>query len=140
MKSYPAKLSPFFGLSNRRKLAELIGLDRKRLKELLSAGKANYYVGSVPKSDGSKKPTQTPKPNLKKVHKILFRLLSRVATPVYLHSGVKGRSYITNASAHASAHTGEFAVAKIDIKKFFPSTTFEHVKCGIRKAFQCSPD
>jgi hypothetical protein len=140
MKSYPIEQSPLFRLANKRRFAELIGLDLKSLKQILSTGSANYYLGSVPKADGTSRTTETPKSALKRVQKKFLRLLSRVETPGYLHSGVRGRSYMTNASVHAAAHPGGFAVAKIDIKKFFPSTTFEHVKRGMRETFQCSPD
>jgi hypothetical protein len=31
-------------------------------------------------------------------------------------------------------------VAKVDIRKFFPSTKLNHIKSGFRATFQCSPD
>lgn len=136
MKCYPIESSPLFKLENKRRLAQLLRLERKAMTALLARADDNYTVGSVPKPDGTMRDTETPKADLKHVQKRLLRLLSRIQYPAYLHSGVKGRSYRTNATEHA----GNGAVAKIDMKKFFPSTTFEHVKRGFRNAFQCSPD
>lgn len=136
MKSYPIDRSPLFGLENKRRLAELLGLQRAELTRLLARADTDYVIGAVPKADGSMRTTETPKPELKQVQKQLLRLLSRIEYPSYLHSGVKGRSYRTN----AAEHVGNGAVAKIDMKKFFPSTKFEHVKRGFRNAFHCSPD
>jgi RNA-directed DNA polymerase len=62
---------------------------------------------------------QEPKPELQQIHGRVHRLLSRVETPDYLHSSVRGRSYITNARQHIS----DGPCAKLDLKKFFPSVT-----------------
>lgn len=54
--------------------------------------------------------------------------------PDYLHSGVSGRSYITNANAHPRDNAG----FTLDIKGFYPNTTWEHIYKGFRNEFRCS--
>lgn len=60
---------------------------------------------------------QEPKPELQRLHKRIHVLLSRVAVPDYLHSAVKGVSYLTN----ARAHSGSAPALKLDVRKFFQS-------------------
>jgi RNA-directed DNA polymerase len=60
---------------------------------------------------------QEPKPALQRLHGRVHELLSRVEPPQYLHSSVRGRSYITNAQQHISSAPS----VKLDLKKFFPS-------------------
>jgi hypothetical protein len=78
---------------------------------------------------------EEPKPRLKKIHTRIHKLLSRIEPPAYLHS-VKGRSYITN----AKAHVGKSRLVKLDIRKFFPSTTTEQIYRCFREMFQCEKD
>lgn len=56
---------------------------------------------------------------LRLIQKKLVRLLDRIQPPDYLHSGFRGRSYITNALQHDCT----VPIAKIDIKSFFPALT-----------------
>jgi hypothetical protein len=51
-------------------------------------------------------------------------LLRRVMPPEYRHSGVRGRSFITNAQQHLQDDPS----IKLDIKSFYPTTTFQHVR------------
>jgi len=44
-------------------------------------------------------------------------LLSQIETPEYLHSAVKGRSYITNAYDHGAS----VGAIKLDVQKFYPN-------------------
>lgn len=134
-KQYLVNQSPLFRLPSKAKLARLLDIDLKELRNVLS-NTDNYRLGRVPKGDGSFRQIEEPKLVLKKLHKRLFRLLRRIELPGYLHSGTKGRSYITN----ASQHIGNTGLAKIDIKKFFPSTSFDHIKRGFAKTFECSLD
>jgi hypothetical protein len=134
-KKYPIDRSPLYGLQKRARLARLLRIDLKDLKHLL-AGNDNYRVFERPKRDGGARQVEDPKETLKLLHRRFLWILSRVETPGYLHSGVKGRSYVSNSRQHIGPHP----VAKIDIRKFFPATTFDHVKRGFAKAFGCSPD
>jgi hypothetical protein len=103
--------------------------------ERLAANENSYRVWTV-KTGGKERHLEVPDTALEKIHRRLFQLLVRIEKPDYLHSGVSGRSYITN----AKVHLGLFPVVKMDIKKFFHSVDGERIsKCLIRE-FGCSPD
>jgi hypothetical protein len=79
---------------------------------------------------------QWPKPLLRKVHKRVAVLLSRLQTPEFLHSAVTGRSYISN----ANKHTAEQPTVKVDLKKFFPSVRAAAVFHFFRDRMLCEAD
>ena len=86
---------------------------------LLARDVGNYRLFSIINEKGKARPIQWPKRRLQIVHARIHKLLSRVAVPRYLHSAVKGKSYISNAAAHDPA----MPTIKIDVKKFFPSVS-----------------
>ncbi|MBS0350884.1 MAG: RNA-directed DNA polymerase [Proteobacteria bacterium] len=77
-----------------------------------------------------------PLPRLSKIQKRIFCFLSKIELPVYLHSSVKKKSHITNASEHLK----KGKTFKLDIAKFFPSTTQEQVFQFFNRKMHCSPD
>lgn len=79
----------------------------------------NFRLFSIAATNGKSRDIQWPKRRLQALHKRIHVLLSRVAPPPYLHSTVRGRSYISNATAHDPS----MPTIKIDIKKFYPSVT-----------------
>lgn len=131
-KAYPANQSPLYKLTNHRKLANIFGVSLSTLKNIAKRGDDNYKLG---KTDSGRK-IQIPKNQVLRIHKRVNNLLSRIEKPDYLVSSVKGRSHVYN----AKTHVGYVAVAKMDIKKFYPSTTSRIVKKGFIKIFRCSED
>lgn len=126
---YALNQSPLYRLNSKRKLGELLGVkftDFAKLVEL-----SNYHV-FVNKNG---RQIQHPIKELDPVHRRIAKLLARLDLPDYLHSR-KGRSYISNAAAHAS----DVPLIKTDISKFYPSTSFSSVFNLFRERFQCSPD
>lgn len=93
----------------------------------------NYIFWTDKKTE---RPIQQPKPILDHVHKRVGTLLARIETPEFLHSAIKGRSYITNAMQHAPDHP----TVKIDIKKFYPSTRAQAVFHFFRDRMLCDGD
>ena len=79
---------------------------------------------------------QWPKPLLRKVHKRVATLLSRIDTPAFLHSAIRGRSYVSNAGQHRADQPS----VKIDIRKFFPSVRAASVFHFFRDTMLCAPD
>jgi len=79
----------------------------------------NYRLFSIVNEKGKARPIQWPKRRLQAIHARIHRLLSRVAVPTYLHSAVRGKSYVSN----AAAHDPKMPTIKIDVKKFFPSVS-----------------
>ena len=109
---YDLNQSPLYKLTTKRKLAALFNISTKELLTLASR-EDNYRVFQINRSSGKPRTVEVPKPHLERVHHRLFLLLSRITPPQFLHSGVKGRSYITNAEVNIGAHR----LVKLDIKK-----------------------
>lgn len=72
-----------------------------------------------------------------RAHYRLVRHLDSIQRPDFLHSATKKRSHITNARAHAESGG---AVVAMDIRKFFESTMYQHVKSFFHKDLGCSHD
>lgn len=86
---------------------------------LLARDTGNFRLFSIAGTTGKLRPIQEPKYRLQWIHTRIHTLLSRVEVPKYLHSAVRGRSYISNAAAHDPS----MPAIKIDVKKFFPSVS-----------------
>ena len=123
-----------YQLRSKRRLAEILGIPQSSLIKL-SKSDSNYKKFSITKN-GKPRAVETPKPFLAAIHRKLFGYLRRLEVPDYLHSGVKKRSHITN----ATAHIGVNELAKIDIKSFYPSTKRESIYQFFRCSMLCSPD
>lgn len=132
-KRVPVRASALFKLTSPRRLAEILLVTRSTLERLVNAGDGNYLVRPDRKSG---RMIEEPKPQLKLIHQRFARLLAQIETPSYLHSGVKGRSYITNANAHGADH----ACIKLDIKKFFPSSSSHYVQRFFEEVLEYPPD
>lgn len=132
-KRVPVRASALFKLTSPRRLAEILLVPRSTLERLVNAGDSNYLVRPDRKSGRT---IEEPKPQLKLIHQRFARLLAQIETPDYLHSGVKGRSYITNANAHGADH----ACIKLDIKKFFPSSSSHYVQRFFKEVLEYPPD
>jgi len=79
---------------------------------------------------------QCPKFKLNKVHTRLASLLCRIKMPDFLHSGVKKRSYVTN----AHAHLGDHPILTMDISSFFKSVSKTSIYHSFIEYFNMSPD
>lgn len=79
---------------------------------------------------------QEPGEALQSLHRQIHRYLARVEAPAYLHSAVKGRSYVSN----AQAHVGAGGLVKIDIAKFYQSVPQHKVMHFFRDGLKCAPD
>jgi RNA-directed DNA polymerase len=106
--------SALFKITSPARLARALCISPERLVYLLSNPAANY---SVWQHKATGRTIEEPKAVLKAVHARVAWLLGQIETPDYLHSGVKKRSYITNAAQHSVEGGG----IKLDIQKFFPS-------------------
>ena len=133
-KTYPIEDSRLYRIQSKRKLAELLKIDGPDLMALTR--QPDLYNVFPIHENGKSRLIEEPQGRLKLVHARLFTLLSRVQPPAYLHSGVKGRSYVSNAREHA----GRERVLKTDVSKFYPSTTHRQVFTGFLREFRCSGD
>lgn len=106
--------SALFKLTSPARLARALCISLSQLDYLVNNAAKNYCVRTDRKTG---RLIEEPKALLKQVHSRVAWLLAQIETPDYLHSGVKKRSYVTNASEHSVAG----GAVKLDVKKFFPS-------------------
>lgn len=132
-KSYSLKDSALYNITTKKRLADLLGRSTAKLKELSKGD--NYRIFHIEK-EGKKREIQAPTYELDIVQTRIASLLVRVAIPDYLHSGIKGRSNITN----AEIHIGDHPVLTMDIRKFYPSVTKKSIYHFFRETMNVSPD
>lgn len=130
---HPIDQSILYGLQSKSKLVEVLELGSTSALRSLVESEPNGYRAYVDEKTG--RHIQYPINEMAACHTRLARLLSRIATPAYLHSK-KGSSYVTNAKTHAS----NTPLIKTDISQYFPSTTFGHIHRMFREDLRCSPD
>nr|WP_298897143.1 reverse transcriptase family protein [uncultured Altererythrobacter sp.] len=129
--SIPLERSHLYGIHSTHLLAKKLGYPLSDLERL--ANKAKYRIFNLKVSG---RLVQEPPPPLQSLHRKVHRYLSRIEAPDYLHSAVKGRSYISN----AKAHIGLGSMIKIDVKRFFPSVPQHRVMHFFRDIMNCSGD
>ena len=114
---YPIHRSPLYGLASFERVAssDVLGLPPERLVALASNDKA--YHAFIRITSAKKRAVTRPLGELLQLHDRMFDLLDQIEKPSYMHSGVKGRSHVTN----ARTHLGDQPMVKIDIRRFFPS-------------------
>ncbi|KHT64487.1 DNA polymerase [Photobacterium gaetbulicola] len=132
-KSYPLHDSPFYKLRSKKVLFSLLKTDKEKIAHLKSDQGYNTFTQ---KSNKKTREIEHPVDALDIAHTKIASLLCRVTTPTYVHSGVKGRTHVTN----AKEHLGKKRVLTTDIKSFYPSTTRQHVFKLFFNTFKCSPD
>lgn len=110
-------------------LARRLDVPKKELEALI-ADTRNFKIFEI---DG--RAIQEPKTRLQRLHGKVHRHLSNVQTPDYLHSAVRGRSYVTNGTAHLTG-----AVVKIDVQRFFRSVPRRAIYQLFKDRFNCAGD
>ena len=134
-KSYALDQCPLYKMASRKRLAQdVFNVDLPFL-ERLAANERNFRVFTIRQGEKDRQ-VEVPKVVLERVHRRLFNLLERIEKPEYLHSGVRGRSYISN----AKIHIGPVPLVKLDLKKFYPSVDGARVSRFFTGAMRCSPD
>lgn len=132
---YPLDQCPLYKVASRKRLAlDVFNVDLGFL-ERLANNLSNFRVFKIHQGDKERQ-VEVPKVVLERIHRRLFNLLERIEKPDYLHSGVRRRSYISN----AKVHVGNVPLVKLDIKKFYPSIDGARVSRFFTDSMQCSPD
>lgn len=127
--------SPFFRLRSVHKLAEYLTCSNWHLnKNSFLFGQ--FYESNVKKDGKKPRPTQVPFGRLRSVHNRIENLFKRISPPTYLHSAYPGRSYVSNAAVHM--HNRE--IYCVDIRNFFPETSFRRIERMFLKVFGTSHD
>ena len=114
------KESKLFGISDLNKLKNLLESDLADYKCTKRIYWNHYHCWI---QNNGKRLVEAPDEELMKIQKRIFHLLKVITFPHYLHS-CKGRSCITNAEAHKAIPN---KIAKLDISKFYPSTSRDKV-------------
>lgn len=133
-KSYSLKDSSLYKLTTKKRLVNELFHTIVRLEKL--ASDSNYKVFSIKKPNGEPRWIETPNDSLNCVHTRIASLLVRIKQPGFVHSGVKGRSNITN----AKAHLGDHPVLTMDLRNFYPSVTKKSIYHFFHQTMQVSPD
>lgn len=120
-----------YGIRSPHALAKRLGWQLNKLDDLASYGGYRIFAH---KQTG--RLIQEPGAALQSLHRQLHRYLARIEVPAYLHSAVKGRSYLTN----ARAHVGAGPLVKIDISKFYQSVPQHKVMHFFRDVMRCAED
>lgn len=131
-RSYPRHQSRLYKVQSPAQLAGVLQIRKSQL-QLLEKAEDNY-IRWVDQKTG--RDIQKPRPLLERVHRRAGVLMSRIETPEFLHSAVRGRSYITNAARHTSEHP----TVKVDIRKFYPSIRAQAVFHFFRDRMLCTGD
>lgn len=131
---YEIESSPLYKLSNKRKLSELLGVERSTLSSLEKSGLTSQY--RIFKDKKTRRFITEPIEQLAIIHKQLLKLFSRITPPPYVHSAIKKRSYKTNAEQHKDS----LNILKIDVQKFFPSIKFSCIHDFFLNSLCCSKD
>lgn len=116
-KQYALHDCALYGLKGIGQLADRLRVTPDELDALVEL-KGGYAVW-----EENGRTVQAARPLLRKIHARVATLLRRIAPPSYRHSGVRERSFISNAAQHVAPH----ASLKLDISKFYPSTSVHHV-------------
>lgn len=120
-----------YGIRSPHALANRLGWDLNKLDRLATDGGYRVF-----KHKDTGREIQEPGAALQSLHRQLHRNLARVEVPAYLHSAVKGRSYLSN----ARAHVGPGSLVKIDIAKFYQSVPQYKVMHFFRDTLNCASD
>lgn len=131
---YEIERSPLYGLSNKKKLSELLRIDHKLILHPDKSGLTSQY--RIFKDRKTRRFITEPVDQLADIHRRLLKLLTRIAPPAYIHSAIKKRSYKTNAEQHKNSSN----VLKIDLKKFFPSVKFGYIYDFFLNTLRCAKD
>lgn len=139
---YAFRDSPLYRLSSRKRMLAILKMTaeesafirRKRVYNLFET--QDKYKSELPALKHKARQIQSPEAVLKRVQTRLANLLGRIELPNYLHSARKGRSYKSNARAHAFGHS----VARIDIKKFYERAHASYIQKYFLEELRCSRD
>ena len=133
-KSYSFKDSVFYKLSNKKRLADLLGSNIQELKSFVGNDSYRCFIQT---KKGKHRQIEEPVARLDRVHTRVASLLCRIEMMEAVHSGRKGLSNLSNARAHLG--NGR-KVITADIKRFFPTTTRLNVFDFFFNRMKCAPD
>ncbi|MBW4092463.1 MAG: RNA-directed DNA polymerase [Proteobacteria bacterium] len=135
---HPLHQSRLYAVQSRAKLAALFGLTRVTLHAVLAEERPFSLRATEITRNGKTKARviQEPRGNLRPIHIVVRKMLTRIEPPEFLFCPVKQRSYVSNAALHVRAKE----IRKLDIHAYFPSTPSYRVYWFFHTVMACSPD
>lgn len=124
--------NPLYGLSDSQQLAELLGVPLGELRRISRS--TTNYICFEKKTGGKLRLVTAPRPRLDMVHSQILGRLKMLSVPDYLHSGVAGRSHVTN----AATHVGGAWLCKIDLRAFYLQISAARVRRFFSNQMRCS--
>lgn len=128
--------SKLFKLSNKKLLADILNVDKKKLKNVAVEFVPYKLPPELSLINGKQRDLYNPNDEYKHALRKLVRFLMQVNLPSYVYGGIKQKSHIQNASVHKK---NRFLML-IDIQNFFPSTRDSYVYELFKKKFEMSED
>ncbi|MFJ3386375.1 reverse transcriptase family protein [Lysinibacillus sp. NPDC086135] len=128
--------SKLYGLSNKKLLADILNVDKKRLKNVSIEFVPFKLPPELSTISGKQRDLYNPIEEHKKALRKLVKLLMQVKLPSYVFGGIQERSHIQNAFVHKRNKY----IMLIDIQNFFPSTLDSYVYDLFKKKFQMADD
>lgn len=133
IKQYELDQCALYGIKGVGQLMQKLGWEKSReALEDLPDQSGVYKVWRL----SNNRWVQEARPELRQLHTRIATLLRRVEPPEYRHSGVPGRSFLSNAKSHRA----DMPAIKTDIKAFYPSVTFNHVRRFFKEQMNCTGD
>lgn len=130
--------SALYGITSKRRLAQVLGWAGSPSSILPFARRSSNYNVYLDESNPEKpRLVEAPRDAIKRLQKRIEGLLKRLKLPVYLHSALPGRSYLTNSIEHCGT-TG--CTVTLDVSEFFPSITVGRIERLFIVTFGCSRD
>lgn len=127
----PLEQCHLYGIRSPHTLAKRLGWPLQKLEKLADHGGYSVYPHRV-----TGRLIEEPSRALQSLHRQFHRYLARINVPEYLHSAVKGKSYLTN----AEAHVGAGGLIKVDIAKFYRKVQQHRVMHFFRDKLKCAED
>jgi len=133
-KSYALKDSGLYNIATKKLVGERLNQPIRKLSKLIDD--SNYRIFYLENQNAKKREIQAPTLGLDIVQTRIASLLVRCKIPEYVHSGVKGKSNVTNAKVHIGNHP----VLTMDIRKYYPSVTKKSIYHFFHRTMNASPD
>lgn len=125
--------SKLFGISNKKYVAELLNVEKEKLKNVSSEFVPYRFEQAV---KGKKRILYNPNDIHKAILKKITRMISQLDLPDYTFGGIKGKNYIDNANVHRD----NSYLLLVDIKNFFPSTRDSYIYGLFKTKFEMPSD
>lgn len=134
-KSYSKTDSPFYKIKTKNKLAAVLKMDFDEIEKICLCPDQFYKVYDI-EENGKIRRIEEPIDNLRKLHDRISYFLKSITPPDYLFCPVSGKSAVTNVNEHKDNPE----LLKLDITKYFPSTTFGRIYDFFKSEMQCAGD